>query len=156
MKMTLFKTNGQTALTSPYDWMENLLGETGIARVFQDGFYNPAVFGSYPAVNIRETREAFEIELAAPGMEKSDFQLSLEGGLLTISAEKKTSGEQEQKEQKNQLRREFGYRSFKRSFTVDDQVNASGIVAKYENGILKVTLPKQEVPAQAVKTIEVA
>ena len=153
MKMTLFKTNGQTALADPFDWMDNLLAETSLGRAIQDGFYNPSEFGTYPAVNIQETKEAYLLELAAPGLDKADFQLSLEGNLLTIAAEKKQSKEEEQK---NLVRREFGYRSFKRNFTVDEKIDASRIGAKYENGVLKVILPKQEVPAQVVKTIEVA
>jgi HSP20 family protein len=154
MKMTLLKrTNGQPVVSGQFgDWMDNLLTETGLGNVFHDGLgFNG--FQGYPAVNIHESKEAYSLELAAPGFDKSDFNLSLEGNLLTISAEKKQAQENNQK---NQVRQEFGYQSFKRSFTVDEQINVAAINAKYENGILMVTLPKQEIPAEAVKTIPVA
>lgn len=94
-----------------------------------------------PAVNIHETTDAFHLELVAPGLNKEDFKINLEKGLLTISYEKKT---EQVKDEYKTHRREFGFASFKKSFTVDDQVNAEGIQAKYENGILKLLLPKKE------------
>jgi HSP20 family protein len=96
---------------------------------------------SVPAVNIYETNEAYHLELNAPGRNKEDFKLNLEKGLLSISYEKKA--ETENKEHKT-LRKEFSYNSFKRSFTVDEKINASAIQAKYENGVLKIVLPKKE------------
>jgi len=92
-------------------------------------------------VNIHETNEGFHLELNAPGRNKEDFKVNVENGLLTISYEKKES--QEQKEYKT-IRREFNYRSFKRSFTIDEKINADGIQARYENGVLKLYLPKKE------------
>ncbi len=92
-------------------------------------------------VNIHETNEGFHLELNAPGRNKEDFKVNVENGLLTISYEKKES--QEQKEYKT-IRREFSYRSFKRSFTIDEKINADGIQARYENGVLKLYLPKKE------------
>ncbi|MBL0884493.1 MAG: Hsp20/alpha crystallin family protein [Chitinophagaceae bacterium] len=92
-------------------------------------------------VNIHETNEGFHLELNAPGRNKEDFKVNVENGLLTISYEKKES--QEQKDYKT-IRREFSFRSFKRSFTIDDKINADGIQARYENGVLKVYLPKKE------------
>jgi HSP20 family protein len=94
-----------------------------------------------PAVNINETKEAYHLELNAPGRNKEDFAISLEKGLLTISYEKKA--EAENKDYKT-VRKEFSYSSFKRSFSVDDKINVAGIQAKYENGVLKVLLPKKE------------
>jgi len=94
-----------------------------------------------PAVNIHETNDAFHLELVAPGLKKEDFKVSLEKGLLTISYEKKT--EVENKEYKTH-RMEFSFASFKRSFNVDDKINADSIEAKYDNGILKLLLPKKE------------
>ena len=103
-------------------------------------------------VNIHETKEGYHLELAAPGRNKEDFAVSLENGLLTIGFEKKD--ETENKEYKT-LRREFSYRSFKRSFSVDDKINAAGIQAKYENGILKVYLPKKDEVVIAPKQITI-
>jgi HSP20 family protein len=92
-------------------------------------------------VNIHETNEGYHLELNAPGRNKEDFKVNIENGLLTISYEKKES--QEQKDYKT-IRREFSFRSFKRSFTIDEKINADGIQARYENGVLKVYLPKKE------------
>lgn len=96
-----------------------------------------------PAVNVKENDEAFEIEVAAPGMTKNDFRVSLENNLLTISSEKK---EERKEEEKGRFtRREFSYQSFQRSFTVPENlVEGDKISAKYCEGILCITLPKKE------------
>ena len=97
-------------------------------------------FSSVPA-NIHETKDGYHVELSAPGRSKEDFNVNLENGLLTISFEKKE--ETENKEYKT-IRKEFSYRSFKRSFSLDEKINTAGIQAKYENGVLKLYLPKKE------------
>ena len=93
-----------------------------------------------PLANIHETREGYHVELSVPGRNKEDFKISLEKGLLTISFEKKA--EIENTEYKT-IRKEFTYNSFKRSFSLDEKINTTGIQAKYENGVLKVYLPKK-------------
>jgi HSP20 family protein len=93
-----------------------------------------------PAANITETADAFHIALNVPGRKK-DFQVQVEHGLLTIRYEKKE--EKAEKESKT-IRREFTFNSFKRSFTLDEQIDANGIQAKYENGLLQIQLPKKE------------
>jgi len=95
----------------------------------------------FPPVNIVEKTDAYHIELAAPGMEKADFNIKLDGKLLTISSEKKT---EKNEENEKMIRKEFSYKSFKRSFTVDEKIDGTNITAKYENGILKLELPKKE------------
>ena len=94
-----------------------------------------------PSVNIHETTDGYHLEVTAPGLNKEDIKINAADGLLTISYEKKE--EAEQKEYKT-IRREFIQRSFKRSFSLDEKVNVDGIEAKYENGILKLHLPKKE------------
>lgn len=94
-----------------------------------------------PSVNIKESNENFEVEVAAPGFGKDDFKIELNHDLLTISSEKKAESE---KDEKQFTRREFNYQSFKRSFTLPDIVDSDKIEAMYENGILKVMLPKRE------------
>ena len=127
--MTLIKQNGTSALNDlfnnfPATW----------AREAQVGYPTASV-------NIHETADAYHLELNAPGREKSDFTIHVDKGLLTIGFEKK-----EDTEQKNYktIRREFTYRSFKRSFSVDDTINADAIQASYENGVLKLLMPKKE------------
>jgi HSP20 family protein len=120
----------------------------------------PATFGkamredvlNFPPVNIVEKNDAYHIELAAPGMDKADFNVKLENNLLTISTEKK---EEKTAENEKMIRREFTYKAFKRSFTVDEKIDAAGISAKYENGILKLELPKKEVIKNAAKEISI-
>ena len=96
-----------------------------------------------PAVNVRETDDAFEIEVAAPGMSKEDFRVNMENNLLTISSEKK---EEKKEEEKGRFsRREFSYQSFQRSFAIPENlVEGEQITAKYCDGILCISLPKKE------------
>lgn len=94
-----------------------------------------------PKVNIKETADAFIVEMAVPGLKKSDFHIEIENLVLSISTE--TAQENEQKEE-NYTRREFGYSSFKRTFTLPDSVNDEHINASYNQGILTIHLPKKE------------
>jgi len=95
-----------------------------------------------PSVNIKETEDEFEVEMAAPGMAKDDFRIELNNSVLSISSEKES--ENETKDGKNVTRREFSYQSFSRSFTLPAIVETDRISAKYENGILQVKIPKKE------------
>ncbi len=96
-----------------------------------------------PAVNVKETDDAFEIEVAAPGMSKKDFKVNLENNVLTISSERK---EEKKEEEKGRFtRREFSYQSFQRSFTIpENMVEGEKISAKYNDGLLCIHLPKRE------------
>jgi HSP20 family protein len=97
-----------------------------------------------PAVNIRESNDNFEVEMAAPGMNKEDFKVELDGNQLTISSER-TKELQDSGEQQRYSRQEFSYESFQRSFTLPkDVVDAEKIEAKYNNGVLHLTIPKKE------------
>ncbi len=96
---------------------------------------------SLPAVNIKENDNEFNIEFAAPGFNKNDFKINVEENTLTISAEK----QEEKEEEKNRFtRKEFSYNSFSRSFTLPQSVNSDKIDAKYNDGILKLNIPKKE------------
>ncbi|PWL38272.1 molecular chaperone Hsp20 [Flagellimonas aquimarina] len=94
-----------------------------------------------PAVNIKDNDENFELELAVPGGNKDDFKIEVDNDVLTISTEVKTDSK-ETKE--NYTRREFSFSSFKRVFTLPETVDGTRIDAAYENGILRLTLPKKE------------
>lgn len=101
-----------------------------------------------PDANIVENEKDFRIELAAPGLEKKDFKIEVSNGILSVSAEK----EKEEKEEKeNYRRREFSYSSFSRSFALPDNSLPDKIDAKYENGILRLSLPKKEVTVSKPK-----
>lgn len=126
---------------------------------FIDEFFNelPAVGRNInnlftPAVNIVENNEAYHLELMAPGRNKEDFSIAVDKDLLTISYEKK---EEIKQEDLKTVRREFSFQSFKRSFNLDEKINADGIQAKYENGILKLFLPKKAEVTKPVKSITI-
>ena len=96
-----------------------------------------------PAVNIKETTEHYEVEVAAPGMSKKDFKLELDGNMLTISSERQNRGEENENERYSL--REFSYQSFQRTFTLQkDVLDVEKIGAKYENGLLHLVIPKKE------------
>jgi HSP20 family protein len=94
-----------------------------------------------PAVNVRETDENFEIKMAAPGLEKSDFKIDINGTLIRISAEK---DETKEEKEEGYSRREYSYTSFSRSFTLPENIEKNKIDATYVNGELKLLLPKKE------------
>ena len=112
------------SLIKKTDWPSLLNGP-----VLSDFFDNDRFFDadwlrkqSVPAVNVKETEKTFEIELAAPGLTKKDFEISVDNGMLTISSEKK---EEKEEKEKNYTRKEFSYSSFSRSFTLPENVNES-------------------------------
>jgi HSP20 family protein len=94
-----------------------------------------------PAANISEDKDHYEVSLAAPGMKKEDFNIDVEGNVLTISSEKE---EKKEEHDERYSRKEYNYTSFSRSFTLPDWVNKDKIDASYENGLLRVNLPKTE------------
>jgi HSP20 family protein len=143
--MTLVKVNNR-----PFGNLFNdLLNEfPAAAKNFGQDIY------AFPQTNIHETPEAFHLELNVPGRSKEDFKIQVEQGLLTISFEKKE--ENTQTDEYKTIRREFEYKSFKRSFSVEDQVDVDGIQAKYENGILKLLLPKKAESKPSAKQIQIA
>jgi len=106
------------------------------------GLWNDGFSGiNLAPVNIHETADGFHLEISVPGINKEEIKVNVEKGLLSISYDKK---EESKSEDYKTIRREFGHRSFKRTFTVADQVNVESIQAKYENGILKLFLPKKD------------
>lgn len=103
-------------------------------------------------VNIHEASDGYHLELSAPGLNKEDFNVSVDKGLLTIGYEKK---EEKETTGLKTVRREFSQRSFKRSFTVDELVDVDNIQAKYENGVLKLYLPKKEQAKNSPKQVSI-
>ena len=118
--------------------------------VFEDFFkpWNDWVNGGFfgkpqavPAVNITDNKDDYKVSVAAPGLKKNDFKIDLEGNMLTISSEK-----EENKEEKDAryTRKEYSYSAFRRSFALPEEVNQDKIEASYEDGVLKVVLPKKD------------
>ena len=108
--------------------------------VNQDWDFKVSSSAGTPAVNIKELDNQFEIDLAVPGKKKSDFEIEVEEGLLSISS----SMEDQVTEKAKFTRREFSYNSFKRTFTIPDSVDPSNIEAHYSEGVLKLSLPKRK------------
>jgi HSP20 family protein len=128
--------------------MKDLFNEfpTAVSKTFREDVLH------FPPVNIVDKDAAFVIEMAAPGFEKADFNVKLENNILTISTEKKEAASETTEKI---VRQEFSKKSFKRSFTIDEKIDTDNINAKYENGILKLELPKKEVAKAGSKEIHI-
>jgi HSP20 family protein len=122
-------------------------------------FFNSEVKdqNTVPSVNIKETETSFDLELAAPGMNKEDFKVQIENDVLTVSAERQQKNE-EKTEDGKYSRKEFSYHSFKRMFTLpENMVESDNVSATYKDGILQLSIPKKEIAkVKAVKEIKVA
>ncbi|MBP6009854.1 MAG: Hsp20/alpha crystallin family protein [Bacteroidia bacterium] len=94
-----------------------------------------------PAVNVKDGKDQYEIEVAAPGLKKEDFKIRVEHGILTISSEQKSEKESKEGEY---TRREFNYQSFSRSFALPQDVKEEDIQASYADGILKLLVAKKQ------------
>ena len=141
---TLAKSNGTKPAFSLFDELFSPV------NYWLEDFGNK-VSGFFPPVNIRETEDSYALEVVAPGMEKADFKIKTEGDTLFISAEKK----EEKKEEKDKLvHSEYSYRSFNRSFTLNDDIDQQGVAATYTDGVLHVSLPKKE--EKIIKPKEIA
>jgi HSP20 family protein len=132
------------------------IGGSMLSDFFDDDrfFYSPWLKGqNMPAVNIKDNEKNYEVEVAAPGYTKKDFNISIENGLLTISAEKK---EETEKTEDNYTRKEFGYTSFSRSFALPENTSEEDVQARYEDGVLKLLISKRsQSPAKPKKAIEI-
>jgi HSP20 family protein len=136
--MTLVKFNNRTRNTAPY--FNNVFDS-----LFSEALNKNLTVNKVPGVNILETEQDYKIELAAPGLSKEDFQINLKKDTLSVWVEKK---ENETEVKKDYTRKEFEYSSFARSFVLPESVNADSITAEYVNGILNITIGKDEVKLQ--------
>lgn len=145
--MTNVKFNSRPFEGTLNNLVDNLFSELPV--LFKTEFNDAATKGSVP-VNVKETGNGYQLEVVAPGFEKSDFKVNLDDKLLTISAD--ASNRVGPKENEKQIRREYNYRSFKRTFTLDEKIDATKIEASYINGVLILNLPaKEEVKASATE-----
>jgi HSP20 family protein len=118
---------------------------------FNESFVSDRLISRVPPVNIAETDNGYDIELAAPGLTKEDFKINLDKNILSISAEKKS----EKTENKKYNSREYSYSSFARSFTIPEMADQSKIEAEYVNGLLKVNVAKREEAKNITKEISI-
>lgn len=150
-----FPKNGSLAKTgldfpSWSNWIDSFFN-TDLPNVFASNFNSGMTL---PKVNIKETADAYWVEMAVPGLQKTDFQIDLDNQVLSIATE---MNQEEQNEQVNYTRREFGYAAFKRSFSLPEKIEEENINATYEAGILKIHLPKKEEAKQKpAKTIAIS
>ena len=119
--------------------------------IFNDTFFNDRLTSRVPAVNISETAEGYHLELAAPGLKKQYFKISLDRQVLNISVEQQNEARDESR---RFSKREFSYTSFVRSFTLPELADQSRIEAAYEDGVLKVDIAKKEEAKMASRQIE--
>lgn len=134
--MTLVKFNPTKNSSSVNPWFTNVF-----ESVFNDAHLTDHLPSRVPAINIAETDADFQIELAAPGLKKEDFKISLEKNVLSIAADQKI---EENAEGKKFSKREFSYASFTRSFNLPETIDPNKIDANYTDGVLKLTITKKE------------
>ena len=144
MTLVKFSNGNKNSALNPFtDVFESL---------FNDSFVSDRLSTKVPAVNIAETENDFHIELAAPGLKKEDFKISLDKYVLNVSVEKKTENTQEDKRYN---KREYSYASFVRSFTLPEIANQEQIDAEYVDGILKITVAKKEEAKSLTREISI-
>ena len=137
-----FNFMSNKALTKTTEVFPSLFDE--FIRPWEDRFGNGGFWGkplTVPSANVTESKDDYKISIAIPGYKKNDFNIDIDGNLLTVSSEK-----EENKDEKDSrhTRREYNYSSFSRTFTLPDEVSKDKIEAVYEDGVLKLMLPKKE------------
>ncbi len=137
-------------LRNAMNWLDN-----GFDDMF-DNSWMPKMSVTAPAINVKENKDEYDIELAAPGTTKEDFNVNLDNdGNLVIKMEHKDNKKDENKKE-HYLRREFSYSNYEQALTLPEDVETDKIEAKVENGVLHVTLPRTHKAEKETKRIEVA
>lgn len=160
------KRTTMTTLLAPSRVLPSLMDDDGFdfpATFFQDDLWNAPsrVFNApffrnaaLPAVNVKDNATSLELELAVPGYRKEDLKVSVTNGVLTVSSERKKESEEEKN---GYVRREFNYRSFKRSFQLPEHVDGEKVTANYTDGVLKLSLPKMSaLPEKKGKEVRIS
>jgi HSP20 family protein len=148
--MTHVKQSIAHPLRGPY--LPTLKGSPLAGYFDYDRFFHSPWGHTFPQVNVKETGKSFEIELSVPGYDKKDFDISVDEAYLTVLAE---GNKEDEKKEDNYTQSEFGCNSFSRSFHLPPNANEEDIQAKYEGGILKLTIAKKNIIAAPKKSIEV-
>ncbi|GFD96298.1 hypothetical protein KUL156_25790 [Alteromonas sp. KUL156] len=147
---SLTSTNSNVNFPNLSSWLDDVFNRD-LPAVFTSNF-NTGI--TLPKVNIKETADSYIVEMAVPGLSKSDFNINIDNQILSISTEIKETNEEKQE---NYTRREFGYSSFKRTFTLPESVNDDKINASYKDGILNIFLPKKdEAKQKPARTIKIS
>ena len=155
MTSIMKRDTGNSNMPTTFSGLVDQLLQDNLSRFFNDDWGIGGI--SQPIrvpVNIRETDKTYEMELIAPGLKKEDLKINCTNDLLTVSFEQKQENNQGS-EQEGWLKREYMHQSFSRSFNLNDTIDANKIAAKYEDGILRLTLPKKEGAQRVSKNIEI-
>jgi HSP20 family protein len=156
MKTSIIKrNNGKTTGPTANNWVDQVF-QNNLNRFFNDDFWGFSGIDQQVnvPVNLRETDQAYEMSLIAPGLRKEDLKLNVTDDVLTVSYEQKHE-QNEENTRDGWLRKEYKMQSFSRSFSLDDSVDINKITASYDNGILHLSLPKKESARRIAKTIEI-
>ena len=148
--MTRFTISRKPFEATLNNFVDDLFNDLPVA--FKNDF-NKNGSNEFTPVNVKETENSYQLEVVAPGFEKTDFKVNVDRDLLTISASKESVKKEGEKEKL--IRREYNFRPFKRSFTIDEKIDATKIEASYVNGVLVVNLPKKEEVNVSAKQIEI-
>lgn len=140
----------EPAFTDLFDLSKGMFN---LKRFFNEDFGNG--MNEFPAVNVKDLKDTYEVQLAAPGLEKSDFNITMDNGILTITAEKE---EKKEEEKEGFIRKEFSFNSFSRSMILPDFIDEDeDVKATYKDGVLKLLLKKTgEMDKPSPKTIKVS
>jgi Molecular chaperone (small heat shock protein) len=145
--MTLVKFNPENKRNSLMPGFNDVFDS-----IFNDTFFADRMVAHVPAANISESADHYHVELAAPGLKKEDFKLSLERNVLSVSVEQRAEDKQEDR---NYAKREYSYSSFVRSFTLPESADENGIQATYKDGVLAIDIPKREEAKAVSHQIEI-
>jgi HSP20 family protein len=154
MNSLMKRSNGHLSMLPQWaTLLEDVFGKD----IIGEGFSAYGGQSNLPAVNIKETDEAYELEMAVPGLVKEDFKIELQNSSIMISAQKKHK-EEENNPSRHFTRREFSYHSFTRTFKLPEgMIQGDKISATYENGILLITVPKsEEAKPKPTRSIEIS
>ena len=149
--MTHLKHSVSPSVRGPY--LPTLKGSPLADYFDYDRFFHSPWGHNFPPVNVKENVKSFEIELMVPGYNKMDFNISMDEEFLTVSAEGK---HEDERKEDDYTQKQFGFIEFSRSFHLPANANEQDIQAKYDEGILKLTIPKKNITAsKPKKSIEV-
>lgn len=139
----------------PINWNEKKFPfslNTGFDSFFNNKDWSSSLSNAMPPVNVLESESSFDLELIAPGKTKEDFEISISDQTITIRSEEISD---EENDDTNYTRKEYSYRSFTRSFSLPQHCKSEDIKASYENGVLKITIPKTETAPVVSRSIAV-
>ena len=157
MNNLMKKANGNASVpATTFGGVVDKIFQDNLNRFFDDESWGFSGLnrGTNVPVNVKQTDKSFELDVVAPGLKKEDFKLNVSNDMLTVSFEHQEENNKQSKEE-GWLHKEYKMRSFSRSFNLDDTIDVNKISAKYNNGILHLSLPIKEGAQPVSRTIEI-